>query len=154
MGPGVVLASRLVGVLHGVPVNEGPGISGGNRGQYAVTLTRLSTEPVTKKVTDRWKVTAVTGRVWPVLPKDAVVPVDVGSGGVLVGGVVGIVTDVPVNAGLDTVVTVNLWTGGVLDGRETGTGMWRLGQSGSPGAEGGRRSARRPGRRGAGCCPG
>ena len=128
-------------MMHGVLVNEGPGIGGIGRGRYAVTLMRLSTV-VTKKVHDRWKAPAVTGRMWPTFQKEAVVPIDVELGVVLIGGVVGIVTDVPVNAGLDTVVTVNLWTGGVLDGRETGTGMWRLGQSGSPGAEGGQR----------GCC--
>ena len=51
-------------------------------------MARLFTEPVAKKVPDRWKVTVVTGRVWPALPKEAVVPVGVGLGFVLVSGVI------------------------------------------------------------------
>ena len=121
MGPGVVLASRLVGAMRGVPVGEGLGIGGCSRGRYAVTLTRLSTEPVTKKVPNRWKATAVIGRVWPALPKEAVVPVAVGSGVVLVNGVVDTVTDIPVNAGPNIAVPVDVRTGVVLTDRETGT---------------------------------
>ena len=94
---------------------------GGARGQYAVTLTRPSMEPVTKKVPDRWKATTVTGRVWPAFRKEAIFPVDVGSGVVLVGGLVGTVTDVLVCAGPDIVVPVDVGLGVVPSGRETGT---------------------------------
>ena len=143
VGPGVVPAARVVGaargvpvseepaailvdsdinVVHGVvPVGEGPSIGVGGRGRYAVTLTRLSTESVAKKALDRWKVTAVTGRVWPALPKEAIVPVGVGPGVVLVGGVVGTVTDVPVDAGPDIAVPVDLGPCVVQADRETGT---------------------------------
>ena len=113
METGVVSASRLVGKIRGVPVDEGPGIGVGGRGQYVITLTRLFTEPVAKKVPDHWKATAVTRRVWSALLKEAVVPVDVGSGVVLVGGVV--------DTGTDIAVPVDRRRGVVPADRETGT---------------------------------
>ena len=62
--PAVILVDSDINVVHGVdPVDEGPGIGVVGRGRYAVTLTRLSTEPVAKKVPDRWKATAATGRM-------------------------------------------------------------------------------------------
>ena len=107
--------------MPGVLVNEGPDIDGCGRGWYVVILTRPSIEPVAKQVTDQWKATTVTGRVWPALPKETVVPVDVGLCVVLVSGVVGTVTDASVSVGPDIVVPVNVGSGVVLAGRETGT---------------------------------
>ena len=49
--------------MRGVPVDEGPSSGVGGRGWYAVTLMRLSMEPVAKKVPGRWKATVVIGRV-------------------------------------------------------------------------------------------
>ena len=84
-------------------------------------MMRPSTEPTAKKVPDRWKATTVTGRLWPALLKEAVFPVDVGSDVFLVDGVVSTVTGVPVDAGPDIVVPVDVGSSVVPAGMKTGT---------------------------------